>query len=285
MSTSIVHLGRQLPSIWASLALVLMGRGRGLTAPGPVLRASLSPRARGLVAAYQRYTGADWGGALPPHLFPQWCWPLLVRAIRGAPYDFKKAVNAGCAWTSHQPIPLDAPLRARAWLDRVDDDGRRALLSVCFVTGTEAAPDALESEITVFVPLKRWDKGDRRPPERPRVPIDATRLLERRLGPGAGADFAVLTGDPNPIHWSYPYARLSGFSSCILHGFAQAAIAADALVSSRLCGDSRRLTHLSARFVRPLPLPSTATVYQRGGELYLGTVPGAPAYLTGAWNG
>jgi hypothetical protein len=289
----IADLRHQWPAIGATLAL-LRARGQApVEAPGPWLEEEVAPRPRALVARYRELVGAAPEGApgeLPPHLFPQWGWPLLTRCLHGLPYDLTRVVNAGCTWTRHAPLPDDQPLRLRARLERVDDDGRRALFFAHLWTGTQDTPDALSCTLTVFCPLKRpaGEEGAPRPrADKPRVPLDAAEIGRARLDGGLGWRFATLTGDLNPIHWVGPYARMMGFPGVILHGFCTAALAAEQVIAGPLGGDARALRGLEARFPQSLRLPAEVGVYlgpvgEGPRALHVGLAPGAPAFLVGA---
>jgi len=116
------------------------------------------------------------------------------------------------------------------------------------------------------------------------VPDDACSLAIITLPANAGLSFAKLTGDFNPIHWLPPYAKASGFKNVILHGFCTFAFAAEVLVQHVLGGDPERLQALEARFTRPLVLPAEVSVFVRGAEVYVGTQPGQPAFMTGTFT-
>lgn len=289
----ISHAFRQGPAIGATLRLLFSQKGQA-QAPGPLLTETVAPRPRSLIDDYLRVVGGDpkaWAGRLPPHMFPQWGWPLITRTLHGLPYDLTKVVNAGCTWTVHAPLPDDQPLQLSARLAGVDDDGRRALFTIELETGTEGAPGALSSTLTVFCPLPRAkDAPNEEKKPKPTVPADALPIGERRLPADQGWRFSLVTGDFNPIHWLSPYAKAAGFGGVILHGFGTAAIAAETVIKSRLSGDVDGLTGLEARFTSTLRLPATPTVFLgppegRRTPMYVGSAPGGPAFLVGAVHG
>ena len=70
---------------------------------------------------------------------------------------------------------------------------------------------------------------------------------------GTGRAYAAVSGDPNPIHLSRPTARLLGFRRPIAHGMWTLA---HALLD--LEGRLPAAHDVSARFLRPLPLPGRA---------------------------
>ena len=268
--------------------------------PGPELQARFEPRPGDLVSDYIRHVGGDVGsyrGTVPAHLFPQWGFGLAGQAIANLPYPLARVLNAGCRMQINSPIPANEPLQVRAWLESVDDDGRRALLQQRVITSTPSAPEALVADMFVLVPLggdknaktdgKANGKTNGKKPEKkasPRVPSDARELAFFKLGDDAGLDFAKLTGDFNPVHWVGGYARAFGFRNVILHGFGTMARAVEALNRGVLAGDVHALEHFECRFTKPLVLPARVGVYVHGDELFVGDAPGGPAYLTGKFT-
>jgi len=308
MLGNLKHLRHQGPVIQAlgraAMATLRerLGRAPGSPTgvPGPELHAVVSPRDPALIEAFIRTCGGDpkaWRGVLPPHLFPQIAFPLLSRTLEGCGYPLVRAMNGGCAIRVRAPIPADQPIELRARLASVDDNGRRAILTQRLTMGTAAVPDALEAETRVFVPLPRpkgeaRDEGPRA--DRPRVPDDARELASWRLTPTHGIDFALITGDINPIHWLPPAARAAGFRNTILHGFATLGRAVEGLNRAHFAGDAGRLRAIDVRFTRPLVLPARVGLFIGAADagdpegdapattpIWIGDAPGGPAYLVG----
>lgn len=256
-------------------------KGPALDTPTPELTATLKPRPEGLVRDYVRHVGGDpswYRGVVPAHLFPQWGFPLLARTLEGIPYDLKRVLNGGCRIEMNRPLPAGEPLHLRACLAHIDDDGRRAVLQQRLITGTDSAPDAVISTLYAIVPLQ---KGDGKK-DKPRLPDDAREIGRMNLPTRVGFDFAVLTGDFNPIHWIGPAARAAGFKSTINHGFSTLARAIETLNRVRFAGDPSRLATIDVKFTRPLVLPARVGVYLLGDDgVGVGDSPGGPAYLTG----
>ncbi len=295
------HIRHQLPVI-ASLggtALTALRQARGgvrgdaPALPAPEIETVIKPRAPELVRDYLRHVGGDPGaykGVLPPHMFPQWGFPMAARTLAGLPYPLQKVLNGGCRLEINAPLPADKPLRVRARLVDIDDDGRRAVLKQQVVTGTDDAPEALVAYLYAIVPLggdKRDGKpgdGKRAPREAVRVPDDAQEIGMWKLPADAGLAFAMLTGDFNPVHWIGAYARAFGFRGTILHGFATMARAIEGLNRGRFAGEAGRLRTWDCKFTRPLLLPAQAGLYVQGDALWVGAAPGGPAYLTAAFQ-
>jgi acyl dehydratase len=253
--------------------------------PGPLLSARVPPRPAALVAAFLEHIGSrpgTWEGVLPPHLFPQWAFALLSRALEGLPYSPLALLNGGCHMTVNRPMPMGEAIDLEAQLVRVDDTGRLAVITERLVTGTANAPQALEVDFfpVARLPGKGRDAARPESKERPGVPARASEIGRWSLGPRAGLEFALLTGDFNPIHWIRPAARAAGFESTILHGFAVMSRAIEALVA----GDGARLGELEVRFRKPLVLPAEVGAFVDGDAIYVGERPGAEAYMTGRFG-
>jgi len=280
--------------VWSLLKAATRGGGpgeasRGDELPGRELTATLPPRHPNLIRDYVRAVGGEplwYRGTVPPHLFPQWGFPILARTLDPLTYDLRRILNAGCRMEVRHPLPADEPLELRARLSNVDDDGRRALLTERLITGTASAPDAIDCRITALVPLPKKGEGEKgKKKERPRVPTDAREIHRWRLSATSGRDFAFLTGDVNPIHWVTVYAKMAGFKSRIAHGFSGLARLAESLNRQLWSGDVSRLASLEVRFVRPLPLPAEVGVFvDDAGGCHVGEAPGGPAYFSGTYE-
>ena len=255
--------------------------------PGPLIEATLAPRPPSLLRAYQQHICGgtrSYRGTVPPHLWPQWGFPLTARTLEGVPYPLLKVLNGGCRLEVHAPLPANEPLKVSAQLVDVDVTERRAVLHQRVITGTSSVPNAIEAHLYAIVPLarKRDDRRDASEKTRPRVPLDAIELDRWKLSSDAGLSFALLTGDFNPVHWIPPYARAFGFKNTILHGFATMARAYESIRVRRFANDGSKMAGLDVKFTRPLVLPARVGLFMRGDECWVGDAPGAPAYLEGS---
>jgi acyl dehydratase len=263
--------------------------------PGPEIHATLPPRPRDLIRDYVRFCGGEpnsYKHTVPPHLWPQWGFPLAGKAISKVPYPLHKILNGGCRVEVNAAIANDEPLEISARLLSIDEKERRAVLESEVVTGTAANPRAIVATMYAIVPLGRRG-GDgksgetKKKPEPERVPLDAEELARWRIPSDAGLAFAMLTGDFNPVHWIPSYARAFGFRSTILHGFGSMAKAWEGLVRSRYGGSVTAIREFDVKFTKPLVLPAKVGLYLQATEepavdrFWLAVAPGASPYLSG----
>lgn len=294
LTRHIVHQHRVIASLSAIAVRGLLQhferKPRALaTLPGPELRATLPPPPEALIRDYVRAVGGDpraYAGTIPAHLFPHWSLPLTAKTLRNLPYPLLRVLNGGCRLEINAPLAAGEPLLLRARLESADDDGRRAVLHQRIVTGQRSQPEAVVAHVYAIVPSasRSRDRGPtRKPREVPLVPPSARELGRLSLDRNAGLDFALLTGDFNPVHWVPPYARALGHSGAILHGFASMAYAFETLQRELFGGSTDAIRMVDVRFVRPLVLPASVGVYVDGNELFLGAR-GEPAFLTGSYS-
>lgn len=298
MNASAKHVLEQGPTIRALVRVIAAGamqqagiggkKRTAVEAPGPEYRATLPPRSTSLIRDYLENVGGNalsYGNTVPPHLFPQWTFGLAAKTLEGIPYPLAKVLNGGCRLEVHAPLPAGEALEVTACLEDVDDNGRRAVMHQKLVTGTKSAPGAVVAHLYAIVPLKRKSGdagGEKKKDEKPKVPVDARELARFSAGPRAGLDFAILTGDFNPVHWIPPYAKAFGFKNTILHGFATMARTIEIVNREMLGGDPAVLASIDVKFTKPLVLPKEVGVFADASDcVYVGDAPGTDAYLTG----
>ncbi|MEN0061878.1 MAG: MaoC/PaaZ C-terminal domain-containing protein [Myxococcota bacterium] len=252
--------------------------------PGPEHTATVPPRPRGLVDDFITASGgtpANYKGVVPGHLFSQWGFPLLAKTLRDLPYPLARGLNGGARIEMHRPLPDDEPLQLRGWLDHIDDNDRRAVLKTRLVTSTASVPDAVTATMYAVIPLKRGSGGKKTPAL---VPTDATEIGRREVLKQDAVDYALLTGDVNPVHWLTPYAKMFGFPSTILHGFATLSYLVETLVETRLEGQPSRLAVIDVKFTKPVVLPRSIAFYVKDDAVAVGHTPDEPAFLTGTFS-
>src|SRR5688572_902534 len=88
----IFRQGPVLMALGEAAAAAVTTRFRAPVGPpqaGAEASVTIAPLARDLVEDFVRRCGGDpaaWKGQVPPHLFPQWGFPLAAKVLRGLPY-------------------------------------------------------------------------------------------------------------------------------------------------------------------------------------------------------
>jgi hypothetical protein len=286
------HVTHQRAGIGALLGLVSTTVTRGIAKSGssqttptpPVLgasaRSTVSLPPVGLQRDFVRFCGGEpsrYNGFTPPHLYSQWVLPVALRFAERLPYAPLSVVNVGCDLKVHKPLPAQGLVDVQCTLTALDVNDERVKMTLGLATlfKNEAY---LTSALHLLVRLTKTSGSS---VKREPVVVPAGReLARRRLRRDAGLEFAQLTGDFNPIHWSSTYARMVGFRSNILHGFGSMSIAVEALVTARLSGDWQAIRRVSARFLAPLTLPHEVGVFWgNNSTVAVGDAVAGPAYM------
>ncbi len=283
--TSIRHQGSMLRT-FGRLALSAAGiAGRGKPVPqGEWIHETVPPRPEALLDSYAEWSGAKPGryaNTVPPHLFPQWGFPLLFRTLEGLPYNVAGVINQGCRLQVHVPIPRGVPLVLKAALLSVEEDETKARLHQRIVTGFGDTAEALTGDVhAVFVKSREKRQKTASAPKETGEGAGPAGVWE--AGPNEGFTYALLTGDINPIHWIGPYAKASGFSGKILHGFATFAKTCETLENAGIS-----VRDFDVRFVKPVPLPSKIEIrtLATGGGTRVWAVSPAGVHMAGTLKG
>lgn len=223
--------------------------------PGTTIRRVIAPPAAALVESYIAWSGAAgrYRNELPPHMVSQWGMPLVGELLLQLPYRLTKVINQGVTLTINGPLPRGVPLALSASLQKIEEAGGRAKVTVLITTGTAQQAALVETRLHLSFILP-----GPRPAKTPRDTAPETSwqtVGSWRASADDGLQFALLTGDVNPIHWCGPIARRSVFSGKVLHGFGSLVRTYEALPE----GSCREI---DIRFLRPVPLPSAALQVQ-----------------------
>jgi hypothetical protein len=292
MALPLTQIRHQVPVIAAFGDALVAGLWRQVSggsrdlppAPGAEIRQVVSPPAEDLIRDFVTSLGGDpttWRGVVPPHLFPHWSFPLVAQTFRALPYPLWRVLNVGCRMELDAPIPAGESLEVSARLETIDAEERRVVCRTRVTTGTRSAPRALVADLFSYIPLAAGGSGGK---SLERAPAEARELARWRLDSTAGLEFALLTGDFNPIHWVWPYARLAGFRGVILHGFGTFGRTVESLVRAQFAGDAARLRSVELRYRRPLVLPADVGLYADGERIFVADGREAPSYAAGSFS-
>lgn len=212
-----------------------------------------------LIDTYLRWCGAvgsRYAGEIPAHLFSQWSIPLVERILTQASYPLTAIVNQGCTLRVNAPLPRGRNLKLRARLAELEETEERVRFAVEVQTGTIDRSDALVAVFHLVLVRRRGAKK----------PVDVEEVAWETVGRWSvvendGFNFALLTGDFNPVHWVGWVARFSPFGRKVLQGFGSFARTCEALLAAE--PPTARLHAIDVRFVRPVPLPAEDLVVAR----------------------
>ena len=199
-----------------------------------------------------------WGPHVPPTFFPYWTMPSLVACIRGRQLKLAKLLNGGCTIRQLAPIPIVGDLVLDSWFKGIESRARHDLISLGSRTRDKNGLTLLETEVRFILPKSNPKAASSK--STPMIkPPEETRLANLSARKNDGFTFACLTGDFNPIHWIPSVAKLSGFPSCIQHGFGTLAKSYEHLLQAQKV--TRSSCDLTVDFKRTVPLPSTASLF------------------------
>lgn len=235
-----------------SLLSLALRRGRRL-GPGETLPAieATATRLDGDAAAYAKVCGFPVADPLPV------TWPAVL--TRGLQLGVMTApefplpllglvhVRQTIAWA--RPVAASEPLGGSCRVEghRVARRGGEFDL-VCAVT---AGGEPVWTGVTTLLSRALPGDGVKRP-RPPEAPIPPGRSACWEIPEDQGRRYAAVSGDWNPIHLHALAARLFGFARAVAHGWW---LLARAL--AELDDDVPPAGTLDARFLAPVPLPST----------------------------
>ncbi|KGJ81747.1 hypothetical protein GY21_01300 [Cryobacterium roopkundense] len=143
---------------------------------------------------------------------------------------------------------------------RHDPRGSRVRVDSILVAPGGATIASSVSEILVGgVTVPPITSAPKSPPLR--VVTDTLPLIRAaRVSAGFSAQYALVSGDDNPIHVDQDAARAAGFAGTIAHGMSVVAIACEIASDALAEGDIGRLRALGVRFSAPVLCDSDVTV-------------------------
>lgn len=231
------------------LARVLPAKPRREYRP---LAQTLAPPAPYLVSAYRAWCGVNGGdpGVLPPHLFCQWGLEPALRMFEDSPYDLTEVINQGVTLTVNGPLPANERLRLRVSLEEIRETAGATLVDMRIATGTLDDPERV---VAILHSAFLKPGGSQRAVVAKPFKAAVKQWLPAgywQAEPGDGLQFALLTGDFNPIHWLDSAGRKSPFGQTVLQGLGMFAR------TYELLAREGELKEIEVRFQRPVPLPS-----------------------------
>jgi len=209
-----------------------------------------------LVDRYAAWSGASdaYRTTLPPHMIAQWSIPLATKILRQTRYNMATIINQGVKLRTNGELPRGVPLHLGASILRVEETDGRARVSVSLTTGTVADPAIVEAVMESTFPLPGAPRKERK--SRIEDEVDWRSIGNWQASKNDGLEFAILTGDFNPIHWVGIAGWLSPFKSTVLQGFGMMARTFEVL------DKTNPVDLVDFRFLKPVTLPSPPLTVQ-----------------------
>lgn len=216
----------------------------------PDVEAELTTPSERLLSHYMDWAGCDKGRystRVPTHVFFHQAMPLCIKQLAQTRYRLSKVINQGCGIKIHRPILWEAPVTARVSLTSIKELPGKARVTQTIAISCD---DELAAELKVetLFPLSVASKRRTRKPE----PNKAFSVIGHwSSNEYDGRNFALLSGDFNPIHWSRWVGKLSPFGTRVLHGMGTFIRSVEVLQNNL----QANLSEVEVKFTAPLRLP------------------------------
>ena len=130
------------------------GSGPMPATPGPLVKDELPALGKPLLDAYSAWTGGPVARVVPPHLFPQWSFPLLIQALADLPFSMMAVLNQGCRLEISGPLPAGQPLQCTAQLAEVQHEpsGKIKITTTVTTQTASSVPGAVKAHIYAIIP-------------------------------------------------------------------------------------------------------------------------------------
>ena len=215
-----------------------------------------------LVSSYVKWSGAAesrYATELPPHFCSHWAMPMLANLGSLAPYNLLALLNQGVRMEIHKPLQRGKPIKLSGSLMDVTKEPDRVRIHTQVRAHTDKGELAMVIDSYSTVPQGKPKKksGDAKAKPQEEFTTVGTWGAEEN----DGLNFAMLTGDFNPIHTIPAVGKRTRFKSLILHGFGQLARTWECVLNA-----GHTIGDLDVRWIKPLVMPSHNLQVQVGSQ-------------------
>lgn len=202
---------------------------------------------------------------VPPTYYVTWAMAALADAIvkLDIPYNYSRVLHSASSVTYARPWLVDEVAFFTSRVSQIDDNERRAKIRVeGVVTERDAhGPEIFTQAMELHVPKAAPKDKSKKRPEPPIIDGAMRPLAELKMPRDLGTQYALVSGDFNPVHWARPAAKAMGFRSTFVQGYCTKAMAAHMIVRHLLRGAGDRLVSLKVEFRKPVLLPARISVF------------------------
>jgi acyl dehydratase len=259
------YLVHQLANI-RSMGMAAIRSSNPITRPSklpelPVhLEQIVQPLSNALINSYVEWSGADadrYAGEIPPHFCSHFAMPMLANLGSLAPYNLLAVLNQGLRMEIHRPLMRGQALHLSGSLMDVSAEPDRVRIHTQVRVSNPKGESAMVIDSYSTVPQgkpKQKKAGSKPADEETFTTLDSWTAEFHD-----GLNFAMLTGDFNPIHTVPAIGRRSRFKTLILHGFGQLARSFECIQKA-----GYSIATLDVRWIKPLTLPNADLKVQVG---------------------
>jgi acyl dehydratase len=224
---------------------------RKIPSPDQQFRFTAKPASEHLIDQYAIWSGAPawrYEENIPPHFCSHWAMSALATLGGFAPYDVRRILNQGLHLKINAPISRHDIITMLGSLKSITQDDSRIRIHTQVVASTPQQKNALIIDNFTAIPQKIKTTTSSKHPAETRV---FQTIGQWSASKNDGLNFALLTGDYNPIHTVPLVGKRSPFGSCILQGFGAIARTYEKITSAGFS-----IQEIDLRFIKPLVLPS-----------------------------
>lgn len=262
-----------------------------LTKEFPEYSEELEPRSNSLIDEYIKFLKGNlsaYKDYVPFHFFPQWAFPIIGRSLSDLPFSFIQIMNAGYKIQINSHIGRNQNIFVRSKLIKIEQKKNYFYFTIRIISETKNSPEALVAHLTTLIRLPKQEKKENKQESTKKtedysIPFEAKEIASFQFSDKTGLDYAILTGDINPVHWLQFYAKFMGFKNVILHGFASSAFCIEAINNNLFSGNIFKIKEWEVKFTKPLILPAKPKLFyiKEENSIYLGDTKLSRAYLVG----
>lgn len=209
-----------------------------------------------IVNAFHKYLKINhrYKKTIAPHLFPQWCFPIIFDLLKETGLPLHKVMNQGCSFKVFGDIPVNETIISQAKLKDIIEEENKYILVQEVVITDEKRKKLLEAQVQAVVmkpnPVK--NKSSKRKIEEMSYPV----LIPLKFTKKDASQYAQISGDFNPIHISPLMAKLMGFKKSLMHGFGIASH-----IYENLLNNEYHVNSITYKFIRPLYLDNYVNLH------------------------
>jgi len=197
-------------------------------------------------------------GLIAPHLFPLWTYPDLFRMGQKLKLPLHKVLNQGVKLTINKPLRIEETLNSEIDIYHLKNLPQKFRINQKIKMGPDLENPSLIAEIHAVI-LKNPTSFLKNKSSNDVIDTSAFTLLDSLfISSNDAKNYAILSGDINPIHLSNAIAKLMGLKSRIMHGFGLYAKIFEKIESHQL-----QIYELDLKFLKPVYLDSNLKIYMK----------------------